>query len=646
MPGNEEVFKNIDHSNTTISRPFPDKITDIDTKNKIYDNIIDGQINGTLDIAQINNFTSISRARNQVYDLLDQMGEDPIISSALEIYAADACEPNEEGRIMWAEAEDSRVSTAINQILDSFNIDKNAYSHIYALCKYGDLYGRLYRESEFLTEEEKGKKKNLNEDLDSKSLEEKLILKIYSKNDRYAEYMEAEKNPAEIFDLVKFGKTCAYIKTNIPETSINKDDIIGNTALTNQFNFRFKENDVELFGATEYVHACLEDTSDRISEEVSLFTDGETNTESDLLKFSVRRGQSILYNSFKIWRELSLLENSVMLNRLTKSSIIRTLNVEVGDMGKTEVQTLLHRIKSLVEQKTAYNSGLSMKDYVSAGPIENVLYFPTHNGQGAVTTSQIGGDVDQGQLTDLDYWKNKLYGSLGIPKMYLGDTDDAAGFNGGTSLSLISSRYAKAIRRIQNAYIQMITDAVNLILLDRGLLNYVNKYSLKMTAPATQEEKDRKDSLATSINNVRETMSLLDPIEDNTTKLEILKSLLSHVITNTDVIGFIDDEIQKLKEEEEMGTGEEPAEGEGGDEFDFDSDLGGEDVGGASSAPLDFGGGEDTGELPSPADLDMGGGEEAEQPVESFYSGDGELLTEEEANLPSWDDLGVSYNEI
>ena len=54
----------------------------------------------------------------------------------------------------------------------------------------------------------------------------------------------------------------------------------------------------------------------------------KNNTNSE---YTVRRGQSLLYNVFKIWRELSLLENSMLLNRVTKSSIIRVVNVEIGD---------------------------------------------------------------------------------------------------------------------------------------------------------------------------------------------------------------------------------------------------------------------------------------------------------------------------
>jgi len=96
----QDVFKNIDYVNKTVSMPLPDKINDIDTDNHIYDNIIESQEQGTLDTAGLNSFTSISRSRDEVYALLDLMAEDPIISTALEIYTADSTEPNEQGKVM------------------------------------------------------------------------------------------------------------------------------------------------------------------------------------------------------------------------------------------------------------------------------------------------------------------------------------------------------------------------------------------------------------------------------------------------------------------------------------------------------------------------------------------------------------------
>lgn len=617
MPS-DETFNNIDYKNKAIAVPRPDRINDIDTHNTLYNNIIDAAENHTLDLTDINSFTSISQSRDEVYNLIDNMSQDPIISVALDIYTSDACEPNEQGKIVWAEADDERVLGEVEHLLDSMNIDKNIFGWVYSLVKYGDLYLRLYRDSEY------------NAELFKKSeiLTENVIIKAYKESDHFAEYMEMVKNPAEVFDLQRFGKTVGFVRSYIQTRSPQSDDYF--QQYNNLFKYNFNSGDVDLYPATDLVHACLEDNSSRTSEEVTIINDGSSDVESNGITYSVKRGQSILYNIYKIWRELSLLENSVLLNRITKSSIIRTVSVEVGDMEKNDVQKLLHRIKQMIEQKTSLNKNLSYENYTNPGPVENVIYVPTHDGKGALTTGQIGGDVNVGDLVDLDYFKNKLYGALGIPKQYLGDTDDATGFNGGTALSLTSSRYAKTVKRVQNAILQALTDSINLMLLDRGLTTYINEFRLKMQAPTTQEEKDRKENLSSSISNIREIMSLVDGIEDQVTKLNILKSLLSNTISDINVITAIQDEIDRLTEEAE------PDEEESSND-DFDLDFGEE----GGSAEMDFGGDE----LPTPEEAGSQEMEIPEAPEESFDSGEGELLTEEN-NLPSWSEMGISYNEV
>ena len=196
----------------------------------------------------------------------------------------------------------------------------------------------------------------------------------------------------------------------------------------------------------------------------------------------------MLIDNYKVWREKALLENAILLNRVTKSSIVRKISVEVGDMSKEQVSVTLRKVKELFEQKTAYQSGKTMSEYNNPGPIENNIYFATHNGQGAITVESVGGDVDVKGLADLDSWVNKFYSGFGVPKAYYGYTEDGAGFNGGQSLSIISSQFAKGVKHLQNATIQMITDMINLILVNKGLKAYLNNFVLKMKAPLTQEE--------------------------------------------------------------------------------------------------------------------------------------------------------------
>lgn len=581
----------------------------IDTDNNLLHDLIDATAVEQVDITKLQSFTSVSRTRNELYDTLDYMAQDTTLASVLETYAEDATEMNDNGQIVWVEADDSNVSKYITFLLNSLGVDKNVFKWTYSLCKYGDIYLRLYRESE--VEDRFFSKKS--DEINNKRkaiLHEDVNIRAYKPTDRYVHYLEQAPNPAQLFELTRFGKTAGYLKTKVQPANNNNNDLLNATSLFNKYKFNSDSSDVDLFPATEWVHGCLEDDSSRTPEEVELFTNIDNNEESTA--YTVRRGQSLLYDSYKTWRELMMLENSVLLQRITQSSIVRVIGVEVGDMPKENVQPHLMNIKQLIEQKAAFNVGNNMNEYSNPGPIVNNIYIPTRNNQGVLSTQQIGGDVNIGELVDLNYYEDKLFGGLRVPKQYFGRVDDAAGFSGGTSLSIISSRYAKMIKRIQNVIIQMLTDAINLILIDTDNVEYINKFKLRMMAPTTQEEVDRRDNVSSKVGLVGDIMNSLADVEDPTTRLKIIKSLLSDVITNTEVISLIQDQIDlneaASEESQEMPT-------EGTDDFSsmFDEseplDLGGtsDDLGGfelpqeTSTEPAD-----DNSTLPSPAELGIG----------------------------------------
>jgi hypothetical protein len=522
--------------------PKPPTEIGIDTDNKFFDNIAGAAMNNVLDLGAFNSFTNASNSRDSVYKTIDTMCQDATIAAILETYTEDATEYNDEGNIVWVESSDTHCRQYVQNILDTMRVDKNIFNWAASLCKYGDLYLKLCRQSDYAFDH------LFDNDTSKKVLKEDVKVKASSKSDHFTGYLEKISNPAEVFELTKFGKTYAYARTHINSSGI--DASVNPLLLPNNItSYRFKKSDVDIYPATDFVHATLEETSNRSPEEVKIYLN-ETDTDTDLT-YSVKRGQSIFYNIFKIWREISLLESSIMLNRITKSSIVRLINVEVGDMSKEDIIIHLQKIKAMIEQKAAIDTGKSMSEYTNPGPIENNIYIPTHEGKGAITTSEFGGDVNVGQLTDLDYFKNKFFGAMRVPKQFFGDTDDGAGFNGGTSLSIISSRYAKAIKRIQNALIQAITDAVNIMLIDKEMDSYVNKFTIKMLPPTTQEEIDRRDNLSNKISIASDIMQLISQdIDNQEIKLRALKSLLNSTITNAEILELIQEQIDTIMSEQ------------------------------------------------------------------------------------------------
>lgn len=515
------------------------KESDVGISDVMYDNIIQSGINSTIDLSGINSLSQQATTRNEMYNIYDTMCEDGQISAVIKTYAEDATQRNAEGNIVWATSNDSNIAYLINYYIDSLNIDKNIYKWAYSLCKYGDLYIRLYRESEYDDAIFGKKNRNLTEDVK---------IKAFKKNDKYAHYVEMVTNPAEMFELTKFGKTVGFIKSPVDGVIVRSQN---NIDFMN-YAYKFKRNDITIYPPTEFVHAAIEDNVSRYEESVNIFlNDSDYDSDNNAYSYTVKRGQSLLSNVYKTWRELQLLEASVLLNRVTKSSIVRLINVEVGDMPKENVAKTLMGIKQMIEQKAAINKGSGMSEYTNPGPIENNVYVPTHDGVGAISTTQIGGDVDVKSLADLEWYLNKLYGSLQVPKNFFSQNDDAAGFNGGQSLTIISSRYAKTVKHIQNILTQLLKDIFNLILLDKGLDSYINNFEVHIQPPVTQEDIDRMENQSTKVQLSRDIMDMLSDIEDAPARLKILKSLMKNIVTDPDIIKELDEQIELAIAEKE-----------------------------------------------------------------------------------------------
>lgn len=531
-----------------------------------------------LDTSQLEQFRTISTDRETRYRLYDEMCLDAVIASALELYADDATQYNSKGQIIWAESEDQNVSNFANRIIDVLNINENAWSHIYSLVKYGDVYLELFKDTEVQAERDKS----------PFNTHSSVNVVKYPKGSYLEEYVNPVSNPAEIFDLTRRGKTVGFIKTKTQDASPLEPRFF--------YQHTVETNTTDIMPADKFVHITLANNTDRFPEKLSItYKSDDEDTEIEQVDYTVKSGKSILHDVYKSYKELKLMEDSLLLNRVTRSSIIRLLQVEVGEMPKTQAKELMRRIKLMIEQKNFMDkdSG-TFQSMASPGPIDNVIYVPTKDGKGTITASNIGGDVDVKSIVDLDYFKNKFFGGLKIPKQFLGDTDDPAGFSGGSSLTKLDSRYARTVKRIQNAYISGITTLINIFALSFNLPDHVNKFTVKMVSPSTVEDQERDEILSKRLDMVSSFMGLIsdDIFTTPYTRKEMLLYFMNNYLNEPELANMFvgDDTVQKTDESEDEENMDDGADG-GFGSFDDDSDFGGgmdNDMGDSGTPDFDF----------------------------------------------------------
>ena len=485
-----------------------------------------------VDFGAFSKLRELEQNRTVQYEAYDAMTRDIIISSALEMYADDASQYDNTGRLIWCESGDENLSRFVDDLLDDLEIPKKLWVIYYNLAEYGDVYLRLFKKTADIPKELENEYGNnlLKDDL---KLREDLNFET-----PYEMYVDVCDDPECIYDLIKNGKTVQY-------------------AYINKEAGKRKQERIELYPPDQFVHIYIENPHIRDRElfEFNTREAGEIDVRRHVYK--VRRGKSMLYDIYAVEKEIQLLEDSLLLNRLSRSAITRLFNIEVGDMPDPEVRRVLQRVKNAFEAKLSLNAKTkSIDSYIQSSSLDNVVVSPTRGGQGSINYQTIGGDVDVRSLLDLDYFNDKRFGGLKIPKPFLG-FEESLGSNSGETLTRLDIRYGRTIKRLQTCVVRGITDLVNLFLLHSGKAADVNKFEIRVVTPTTTDDLDRDEQLQNKLTMVDSIMTTCDLIDDRIDKAGLLVYLLKNYVNDSRVFDNIDQFMHEPDPEAESGEGEE-----------------------------------------------------------------------------------------
>lgn len=478
-----------------------------------------------LNMNEINRFRLLSNKRNDKFNSFDLMSQDSRVASILNMYADDCTQYNQSSKVIWAESSNPNCAEFANRIIDNLQLNKHAWTHLHSMCKYGDLYLELFYDNEI--------------DDDANSKYTRPVGSVLT------EHIEMVKNPACMFDLIKHGKTEFYIKVHDEKNTFNQTDY-------DQLYNKYPNLDTDkVYPADKFVHITINDGFNRYPNKYIL---KNTNTDEETL-YDVKEGNSILANVFKVWSELNLLEDSVLLNRLSKSAIIRLIQIEVGNTDDEEVHNILQLLRDKISRSRYFDkSSGDYKNQVNPGPLENIIYHATHKGNGAITHSTIGGDVDVKALADIDHFLEKFAQGFPIPLAYVKQSNEGEGLSNGTSLTKFDARYGRTLKRIQTAYISGIVDLINIFAYKRGLTEYINEFNIKMVSPSAVEDNERDEKLKSHTEIIRDIMDIIDKDEtayDKVTKKKITNYLIQSMLQDTKLNDILQEDMQMTEENDQ-----------------------------------------------------------------------------------------------
>lgn len=186
-------------------------------------------------------------------------------------------------------------------------------------------------------------------------------------------------------------------------------------------------------------------------------------------------GQSILENIFKVYKQKELLEDAILIYRISRAPERRIFKIDVGNMPSHMAMAFVNRIKDEIHQRRipSVHGGQAIVD-ATYNPlsINEDYFFPvTADGRGSDVTTLPGGQ-NLGEIDDLKYFNNRLARGLRVPSSYLptGPEDSERPLvDGKVGTAMIQEyRFNQYCERLQGYISRKLNDEFKLFLRWRG----------------------------------------------------------------------------------------------------------------------------------------------------------------------------------
>jgi len=350
------------------------------------------------------------QVRREVFRDYDAMDNDPILASALDIYADESTLKNEFGDTLLVHSDNQKVQDLLNNLFyDILNVEFNLWPWVRNMCKYGDFF------------------------LGLEIAEGKGIVNV---------------TPHSVYNTERLERT--------------------DPSNPNSVKFKITEdpNGKEEYENFEIAHFRL-------------------LADTNWLPY----GKSMIENGRRLWKQLSLMEDAMLIHRIMRAPEKRVFKIDIGNIPPTEVDNYMQRIINkmkkvpFVDRNTGdYNLKYNMQN------LTEDFFLPVRGGDSGTSIDNLAG-LEYATIEDIDYLKNKLFAALKIPKAYLGYEENV---NGKATLAAEDVRFARTIERIQRTVVSELTKIAIVHLYSQGVTDSeMTNFELGLVNPSTIYEQEK-----------------------------------------------------------------------------------------------------------------------------------------------------------
>ena len=415
------------------------------------------------------------QVRKELFRDYDAMDNDPILSSALDIYADESTLKNEFGDTLEIRSSNEKVREILDNLFyDILNVEANLWPWTRNLVKYGDFFLQLE------IEPDKG------------------IINVQPSSIYETERIEG-------FDPTNPN----YIKFKISNDPTGKGDYE---------NF-------------EIAHFRL-------------------LSDTNFLPY----GKAMIENGRRIWKQLSLMEDAMLIHRIMRAPEKRVFKIDIGNIPPQEVDNYMQKIINKMKKVPFVdrNSGEYNLKYNMQNLTED-FFLPVRGGDSGTEIDSLGG-LEYAAIEDIEYLRNKLFAALKIPKAYLGYDENV---NGKATLAAEDVRFARTIERIQKTLVSELTKIAVVHLAAQGMDDYqMVNFELALVNPSTIYEQEKVNLWSEKV-RLASDIQQLNMVSKNWIYENIFK--FSSEETNSERANMIDDLKDRFRYRSIEDEGNDPA---------------------------------------------------------------------------------------
>ena len=179
---------------------------------------------------------------------------------------------------------------------------------------------------------------------------------------------------------------------------------------------------------------------------------------------------SYLHKAIKSLNQLRMIEDSLVIYRLSRAPERRIFYIDVGNLPKVKAEQYLRDVMMRYRNKLVYdaNTGEVRDDKKFMAMLEDFWLPRREGGRGTEITTLPGGQ-NLGEITDIEYFKKKLYRSLNVPPSRM---DGEGGFNLGRSSEILRDevKFSKFVARLRKRFSYMFSDMLRTQLILKNII--------------------------------------------------------------------------------------------------------------------------------------------------------------------------------